>query len=82
MPVMRREAVFAFQKRGLRAGVSRRAGHQCLAGNANIERKTDTMNEHILLKAKPVQNQLLAASVGAKPFVLFVGLDVHGGWVN
>jgi hypothetical protein len=82
MPIMRREAVFAFQKRRLRAGVSRRAGHQYLAGNANIERKTDTMKEYILLKAKSIQNQLLAVSAGAKPFVLFVGLVVHGGWVN
>jgi hypothetical protein len=74
---MRPEAVSVFRERGLRAGVSRRAEPQCLVGNVNIERKTDTMKSYILRNAPPVQSQILTAPAGAKPFVLFVGLDVH-----
>src|SRR5271169_3869399 len=74
---MRREAVSAFRERGLRAGVSRSAEPQCLVGNANIERKTDTMKNYILRNAKPVQSQITAVSAGAKLPILYTGLDVH-----
>jgi len=71
------ESGAVFRERGLRAGVSRRAEPQCLVENANIERKTDTMKSYILLKPEPVQSQIITAPAGAKPLVLFIGLDVH-----
>jgi len=74
---MKVKAVSVFRERGLRAGVSRRAEPQCLVGNANIERKTDTMKSYILLKPEAVQSQIITAPAEAKPSVLFIGLDVH-----
>ena len=74
---MRPEAVSVFRERGLRAGVSRSAEPQCLVGNINIERKTDTMKSYILRNAPPVQRQITTVPTGSKPLVLFVGLDVH-----
>ena len=74
---MRREAVSVFRERGLRAGVSRSAEPQCLVGNINIERKTDTMKSYILRNSPPVQSQIITIPAGTKPLVLFVGLDVH-----
>ena len=35
------------------------------------------MKNYILLRREPVQSQIYTAPAGAKPFVLFVGLDVH-----
>jgi hypothetical protein len=69
--------VSVFRERGLRAGVSRSAEPQCLVGNANIDRKTDTMKNDILLKPEPVQSQIIPIPAGTQPSVLFVGLDVH-----
>jgi hypothetical protein len=74
---MRREAVSVFRERGLRAGVSRSAEPQCLVGNANIERKTDTMKSYILRYAQPVQSQIIPVSTGIPSSVLFISLDVH-----
>jgi hypothetical protein len=66
---MRREAVSVFRERGLRAGVSRSAGPQCLAANSNTERKTDTMKNYVLLKPAAVQNQLSNVCAQTKLFV-------------
>lgn len=60
---MRREAVPVFRERVLSVGVSRRAEPQCLVGNANTERKTDTMKSYILLKPEPVQSQIITFPV-------------------
>ena len=35
------------------------------------------MKSYILLKPEPVQSQIITAPAGVKPFVLFIGLDVH-----
>jgi len=35
------------------------------------------MKNYILLKAGPVQSQIITAPAGAKPSVIFIGLDVH-----
>src|ERR1022692_4029633 len=48
-----------------------------LAPQTTNDRKADTMKTYILLKSEPVQSQIITAPAGAKPLVLFVGLDVH-----
>jgi transposase len=44
---------------------------------SNLERKADTMKSYILRPTGPVQSQITTAPAGAKPSVLFIGLDVH-----
>ena len=60
---MRRAAVSVFRERRLRAGVSRRAESRYLAGNANIERKSDSMKKYILFKSEPVEGQIASPTV-------------------
>jgi len=75
---MKVKQVSALRERGLRP-VGRVAEPPVvgLAPQTTNKRKTDTMKSYILLRPEPVQSQILTVPVGAKPFVLFIGLDVH-----
>jgi hypothetical protein len=42
-----------------------------------MERKTDTMKSYILRSTQTVESQITGIPTGAKPPVIFIGLDVH-----